>query len=297
MIDYLFVKSFIKGLLTFIPGVNLLLEKKRRRSLHSGSMAEFCYTFWLSILVFVEENNAKINLTNIGEIGAGGSLGIGFCALLTGTQKYYALEINTSIDIEKNIRLLDEILILFKNKTPISKEFKQINVQIKNHDFPEALIKPNFYQNELVNNLKNVLKDGIVNNEYIQIINKWEESTSLNLNFVFSRAVMEHVKNPLEVYQAIHHHLLESTYMLHDIELHSHEITRKPNGHYNIQPKAWFIIFGKRGYFLNRWTLSDHIIAIEKCNFSIEKTHQSLREFPIWSEKIVLGAVILAKIN
>jgi hypothetical protein len=47
MVDFLLVKAISKGIITFVPCVNNLLNKKKTKSIHSESNAEFCYTFWL----------------------------------------------------------------------------------------------------------------------------------------------------------------------------------------------------------------------------------------------------------
>ena len=88
-----------------MPGIPFLLKMKRAKSKHSSSNAEFCYSLWLSILVLFRENGLNPNLNIVGEIGTGGSMGMGICALLTGSAKYYALELEDVYDKENNLRI------------------------------------------------------------------------------------------------------------------------------------------------------------------------------------------------
>jgi hypothetical protein len=289
------IRAFIKGLLTFLPGVNYLLKKKRVKSKHSGSNAEFCYTFWLSVLVFFKETGIKPDLNHVGEIGTGGSLGIGICALLTGSTSYAALETENLYNKVENLKLLDEIVHLFKNKTPISDKYKQLNIKITNHEFPEGLINPMYLSIKNISAIREDLEAGCMNSPAFRLVTNWENVKSLELNLIFSRAVMEHVKDSDEVYKAIYFHLKPSSYMLHDIELHSHGITRKSDGHYLIPDMTWKIIYGKRPFYLNRWRLSDHLGAIEKYHFYLSGIQKTTVQGNHDNEPLDYGALILAK--
>jgi hypothetical protein len=294
MVDYKLLKSIIKGAFTFIPGVCFLLEKKKKESMHSGSNAEFVYSLWLSVLVYMKENKIKPNLSKIGEVGNGGSLGIAFCAILTGTKKYYDLEYKGNINILRQIELLDQILILFKEKTPI-KSFDQINIKVIDQDFPSDLILPYKKQIEIAEKLKKDLHNKLNDSNLIHLVNRWESASSLYLNFVFSRAVMEHILNPLDVYKAINKHLLPDSYMFHDIEFHSHGITHQINDHLKISDFWWSIIFGKRPFYLNRWEMKQHLSTIEKTGFLITKSYEIFRYNQHSKEQKSYGAVVVAK--
>lgn len=295
MIDIKLVKAILKGMVTFIPGVSYLLKKKKTKSKHSASNAEFCYSLWLSILVYFNENGIKPNLKRIGEIGSGGSIGIGICALLTGSEKYYALEIENVYDKENNLKLLDEIVLLLKNKTPISDKFKQINIKIDSREFPEDLIKPIYFNESILSDIKTDLLTSCKRYQKLKIIKKWENVNTLNLDFIFSRAVMEHVTNPNDVYKGIAFHLNEKSYMFHDIEFHSHGITKKSYGHFFIPNILWKIIYGKRDYFLNRWDFKKHLSAMIENGFEIVKTRKTLINIEAKDEQVLYGATVLAK--
>lgn len=295
MIDIKLLKAITKGIITYIPGISLLLKKMKAQSSHSASNAEFCYSLWLSLLVYLKENGIKLNLKRIGEIGTGGSLGVGICALLTGSEEYYALEIEDNFDKENNLKLLNEIVSMLKKKTPISDNFKQMNIKIENHEFPEDIIKPFFSENNLVSEIKDDLMTGCINSKRIKIIKKWENEDSLKLDFILSRAVMEHVRNPDIVYESIAFHLKEKSFMFHDIEFHSHGITNLSNGHFIISNILWKIIYGKRDYFLNRWDLKKHLSSIIENNFAVIKVSKTLVNVVTKGEQFLYGAIVLAE--
>jgi hypothetical protein len=297
MIDIKIIKAIAKGMLTYIPGVAYILDKKKRTSKHSGSNAEFCYTLWLSILVNFEENGIIPDFEKVGELGSGGSVGIGICALLTGSKQYFALEIEDHYDRENNLKLLDEIVSLFKNKTPISTHYNQLNIKISNYDYPSYLINQRFLDNKFIEELQTDINSCCVGSKHFNIIYDWHTKPSLNLDLVFSRAVMEHVNDPNQIYKRLAHNLKPGAFTFHDIEFHSHDITSNINGHLDITKGVWKIIFGERAYFLNRWTLQEHISALENLNYQIIQTRKSTEIDNNSPNEVLIGATVLAKLN
>jgi len=295
MADIQLLKALGKGLLTYVPGVTAILEKRNGKSRHSGSQAQFCYTLWLSILRLLEENGIQANMDSVGEIGTGGSLGVGFCAILTGCTKFYALEINQDFDKRTNLKLLDDIVLLFRHRSKISDKFKQLNIKTKNPDFPDDLIKPMFTNSDLIDEIRNDIASGFTTQKRISIIKNWECQTSSNLDFIFSRAVMEHVANPAKVYNSISKQISVNSYMFHDIEFHSHGLTKNIDGHFQLHPFLWNIIVGKRPFFLNRWKLDDHLRAISQNSFEIIDTKKNYFDDSMATGKVLIGVTVLAK--
>lgn len=288
-------KAIVKGIMTYIPGLNTLIRKRKKKySKHSGSNAEFCLTLWLRILVYFKENNIDCKLNQVGEVGNGGSIGVGICALLSGSKEYYSLEIEDIYNIEENLQLLDEIVLLFKNRTPISDKYEQLNIKINDYSFPNDLINPMYLHDEFISEIKQEILNGFRNSKLIRIIRPWHISSPLYLDFIFSRAVMEHVNDPDFVYQRLSSHMKRNAIMLHDIELHSHGLTKCPNGHLNISKIVWKLICGKREYYLNRWTFEEHIHCIEEKDYEIIKTYKTFKQLK-YSKNFIVGGTILAK--
>lgn len=103
--------------------------------------------------------------------------------------------------------------------------------------------------------------------------------------------------NTKDIYRAINRHLISNSYTLHDIELYSHGLSKKINGHYSISPLIWKIIHGKRSYFLNRWQTANHTDSITANNFVIVKTEENFRNVKEKEENIPYGLVLLARKN
>jgi hypothetical protein len=289
MVNKSLIKHVLKGLLTYIPFVNHYIENKKSHSNHSSSKAEFCYSLWLGLLVYMDNSEEKISLNNVGEIGTGNSLGIAICALLTSTEKYYCLEQHLTLNKEATLKMLDEIVLLIQDKTPINLSPNKVNLKIKNYAFPEHLIQKSKFNDQTIEQLRKEILEGNFKYGKINIINNWEKQPSSKLDFIISRAVMEHVKNPLFIYTKIHHWLKDGGYSFHDIELHSHGITNDTNGHLKINKYTWFFIFGNRPYFLNRWTFEMHVQAISTTGFEVKDAQINYT----LNKKEVFGGILL----
>ncbi len=288
------ILPILKGAISFLPGFRWIIEKKRKKSRHSAYNAEFCYALWLSSVRKFEEHRIITTFNRLGEIGTGGSLGVGICALLSGCNLFYALEIEQEFDIEQNLNLLEKLIKLFREKEPIN-IYSQLNIKTDNYNFPSDIIVPNFLNDDFIKQIRADIESDFKTNNRIVIVQDWERSKSLQLELIISRAVMEHVFSPSNVYKACFNHISPQGFMLHDIEFHSHGLSAKPNGHLDIPPFLWKIIFGKRKYFLNRFTMKEHLDIIRNLSFnviSIEEKYVSDKEL---GEKSIFGAIIICE--
>lgn len=295
MVDFKLLRAILKGLLTFIPGVLYLINKTKNKSTHSCSDAEFCYTLWLSVLVCFKENGIKPKLNRIGEIGNGGSFGVGLCALLSGTEEYYSLEIEDIFNKEQNLKLFNEIVLLFNNRAPISSKYNVLNIEISNYDYPKDVITPVFLDPNVVFEIRKDIVNCFVGSCRIKKVLNWNKANSLNLDFVFSRAVMEHVYDPSLVYKGVYSHLNNNAYMFHDIEFHSHGLSNKIDGHFLISNFFWRIISGRRSYSLNRWNFEKHLKNIIESGFEVLDVHENFVECNEQKIKVLNGGVVLAR--
>lgn len=300
MIDIRLLKALAKGAITFLPGFELILEKKKSKSLHSCSDPWFCYVLWFRILHHLKSNNLNTNFNSVAEIGSGGSLGLAICALLTGSKRYLTLEVEDNFNLEDNLRLLDKIVSFFKNdqKIPEIDVFGQINIKSQKYNHYSELIDRKKLMDYLSDERIEIIRKSIsnVNTGCIETINDWEKKilVTSNIDFIFSRAVMEHVNDPYSIYNSAYKYLNHGGLVLHDIEFHSHNITNEWYSHLEISNFLWTIIKGKRKYYLNRLSNADHLQLLEANDYKIIENTLVYKNAKNGAKKI-FGAVILAK--
>ncbi len=285
------IKSLVKGILSYIPGVLEYSHHNRNKMRHSCADSHYSYNLWLTIFLFLKENNVNPHFDTIAELGTGGSLGVASCFLLLGVKQFYALEVEDEFDLDKNLKIYDELVNLLRIQSPATSKYKNLNFRLIDSAYPEELKNLEILKSENIESVrKSLLSIGQSDNR-IKIIYDWHNKEKISLDFIYSRAVMEHVDNPPEVHLKLYNTLNEGGYILHDIELHSHGITKQPHGHLKINKFVWKLIKGKRKYSLNRFTMEDHLDAMKNCGFKI------ISQNPVYLEnysKHAYGVVILA---
>lgn len=256
--DLPLIKSIFKGLLTFTPGYIFILNKKRRTRKNSCSISQFCYSLWCSFQSVIDEREKFI----IGEIGPAGSCGLGIIAVLLGAKEYHFIDIESNYILDRNLELFDKIVELFRIQADCIK-WDSINLPHKNKysdiNYTKAIDDYNIFR--VRKELERFLR-----NEKSKLFFKhdWKDVQSNYFDVIISRAVMEHVNNPKMIYPEIFRGLKKNGLMIHDIELHSHALSKKIDGHLHLNKFIWKLIVGKRPYLLNRLESSQHLDIIKK---------------------------------
>jgi len=297
-------------MLSYFPIYNLL--KFYYESKHSADNPRFCYSFWLRLLKYLQPY--KHNLSRVAEIGTGHTTGVGLMALLTGTEVFCAFEVNKKkYNGIRNIQIFEAMVQLLKARTPIpdEKEFPQINIIIDDYSFPSDILTDailDFTLNKY--RLASLIRDLKLGNTSgsFHYYNNWnkKKNTFKYFDFVYSRAVMEHVDYPESIHKDISDLLKTDGLLLHDIEFHSHGISNLWNGHYFYSPKVWRLIKGKRKNFLNRLTLNEHLEIIKYTNSEIldilkrykepgNINHEFFNKYTLEDLKIIGACVLLKK--
>jgi hypothetical protein len=80
--------------------------------------SRYCYSVWLRHLIHAHKFGFNHINSTVAELGPGESIGIGLAALLTGSRKYYALDVHTYWNTKRNLMIFDNLVELFKNNFP-----------------------------------------------------------------------------------------------------------------------------------------------------------------------------------
>jgi SAM-dependent methyltransferase len=250
--------------------------------MHRTANARYCYSVWLRHLSLLDEYGLNTNPSTIAELGPGDSIGVGLMALLTGSQEYYALDTVKHTSLEHNILLIDEIAdnLLKRVDIPSEEEFPKVHPILKSYDFPSKIITEERMADNLdekrIRHLKNILAHYEADNDSssprIQYFCPWHESTVLNkesVDMIYSQAVLEHVDDLGNAYEAMHLWLKPGGVMSHQIDFKSHGSSESWNGHWAYSDYEWKLVRGNRAYLINREPLSTHIDFLDKTGFEI----------------------------
>ncbi|MRR05888.1 MAG: methyltransferase domain-containing protein [Deltaproteobacteria bacterium] len=290
--DFYFIKALAKGLLSFIPGASLL---SRREGGGAGS-ARYCYSVWLRHLVLAHSHGMRKIPGVVAELGPGDSLGIGIAAMLSGVNKYYAFDVVKFIRFEKNQKILDELMDLFRARAPIpnEQEFPHLFPRLEDYSFPERIIDDGILAKSLAHNriseIRAALKNTSLACDNASLITysvPWNSASVLcenSIDFILSQAVLEHVEELENAYTSMCLWLKPGGYISHEIDFKSHGTAHVWNGHWCYKDFMWRIIRGKRAYLLNREPLSSHIRQLQSSGFDLKllsKVHMPIQSPPV----------------
>ncbi len=267
------LKQVLFGIATNIPGVYDYFS-----GTGGTDSARYCYSVWLRHLVMAEKKGLNTYPKVVAELGPGDSLGIGLAALISGCDKYYAFDVVKHANVERNLRVFDELVTLFQNREQIpgENEFPKVKPYLDDYRFPETILYEKRLKSALESSRLTKIRDSIANlqhnNTSIKYVVPWYDPNVIekeSVEMIYSQAVLEHVDDLTNTYKAMHSWLKPNGYISHTIDFKSHGTASEWNGHWTYSDFMWKIIRGKRPYLLNREPHSTHIEILDKEGFEI----------------------------
>ncbi len=268
------LRQLIYGIATFVPGVH----KLRAKGTGGTDSARYCYSVWLRPLVMAEKSGLNTCPKVVAELGPGDSIGIGLAALISGCDKYFAFDIVEHANIERNLSIFNELVTLFKNKTPIpgDDEWPRVKPKLEDYEFPSDILDDDRLHNALedsrIEKIRNSVRNVDADNSVIEYKAPWFEANVLNaesVDMIYSQAVLEHVDDLRNTYSAMYYWLSPIGFISHIIDFKCHGTSDEWNGHWVYSDFIWKLIRGKRPYLLNRAPYSAHIRLINDEGFMI----------------------------
>ena len=263
----------LKGSATFVPGV--------MRFACGGSggtdSAGYCYAVWLRHLLQMTDAGLETDFQTVAELGPGDSLGIGLAAMLTGADRYVALDALPHARTLSNLETLDRLAEFFANEQdiPDTEEFPEIWPPIPSPRFPSAILNGRLETSQTPSRIaaiRSAIVDGSCGDVAIRYFAPWNNATVVqddSVDLVFSQAVLEHVEDLDATYAALFRWLKPGGVMSHQIDFRSHSLTRDWYGHWTVPSWLWRLVKGRRPYLINRLPASAHIEVMRRQGFEI----------------------------
>lgn len=265
-----FLGPVAKGVASFVPGVYAL--RSRRRHLQSAD-ATYCYEVWLKHLVIANENGFASVPKTFAELGPGASFGVGLAALLSGADTYYALDIIKYSQVDLNIPLLDDLVILFRNRTPVHVSWPVESKLFPAHILTDRLLDETLAEPRIAEIRRALTATGGRAGEItIESVVPWNSPSVIRraeVDLIVSQAVLEHVDDLEHTYDAFKQWLRPGGYMSHEIDFRSHRLTEVWNGHLEYPEWVWKLIVGRKPYVINRQPCSTHVSLMKERGFEI----------------------------
>lgn len=254
--------------------------RKFDKSTGGTNDSRYCYSVWMRHLVFADNNGLQPIAGTVAELGPGDSLGIGFAALLTGCEKYYAMDVHKYWDIDRNLRIFDELVELVKNRAAIpgDDEFPRTTPALPDYSFPHHVLSEERLRESLSPERIKKLRTEIGNldspekNTMVKYFIPWNDHRVIedgSVDFIYSQAVLQYVNDLDATYHTMHKWLKPGGIMSHSIDFSSHGITNSWNGHWLFSEAEWKLIHAHNKVVLNRAPQSRHLDLTKKHRFEI----------------------------
>jgi SAM-dependent methyltransferase len=214
----------------------------------------------------------------VAELGPGDSIGIGLAALLSGVDRYYALDLVPYSVLKHNLAIFDELVCLFRERAPLpdEDEFPFLNPKLDSYEFPHRLLSEESLSRALMPERIADIRLSIERIDYehsrISYRAPWADPSVIQMesvDMIYSQAVLEHVDDLSSVYKAMRRWLRSTGVMSHQIDYRCHGKADTWNGHWGYSDAIWKIVVGRRPYLLNRVPHSEHIRLLKNAGFTI----------------------------
>jgi SAM-dependent methyltransferase len=270
------LRPLIKGIVTFVPGSQWLLPKAKA-SRHPPP--EYYYGVWLKHIALLRAHGLDDNPRSVAELGPGDALGLGISALLSGVQRYHALDVVAHADLRENLAAFEAILALLRRRAGRpSKGWPDFDSLLDARLFPSQSLTEARLDAALEPARVERVRQLLINpgddaaEPCLRYHAPWFDSAIVeqdSIDLVISQAVLEHVNDVPGTYQALYRWLKPGGVMSHQIDFGAHELTAEFNGYRAISEPVWKLMMGRRPYLINRVPCSEHLRAIEAAGFEI----------------------------
>ncbi|MEZ4803452.1 MAG: hypothetical protein R2797_11830 [Gelidibacter sp.] len=275
------LKPIVKGIIKHI-----LLKKVWPKQPTGGggggstTNSRYCYSVWMRHLQNLNEFQHGVPKI-VAEFGPGNSLGCSLAALLSGAEKIYGFDVVKYWDNDRNVRMFDDLIQLFKDRTaiPDQTEFVKVRPVLNDYKFPSHILTDDLLMKSLaIERLEAIRKELMdidnPNNRYIKFQIPWNDTTLVEKNsvdFIFSQAVLMHIYDLDDTYKVMRDWLKLNGYMSHTIDFKSLGSISIWNGHYTYKDWEWEVVTGGKNELISRLPCSAHVALHHKYNFKILK--------------------------
>lgn len=277
---YKLARAVTRGMLSYLPGFDLFLIKHRGGG--GTESPRYCYSIWLRHLTMAYKNGLSTAPATVAELGPGDSVGVGMAALLTGSERYWALDVIRYTDTKRNLDVFNGLIDLVRGRAPIpnGNELAEVQPHLDSYDFPADVLTHQRLATALSPSRLDRLRRATLalgahpepREAFLSYMSSWDDGAHIregSVDAIFSQAVLEHVDDLAATYKAMHAWLKPGGYMSHQIDFRSHHLTRAWNGHWAVSDFQWSLMRGNRAYFLNREPCSRHLELLSKLGFTV----------------------------
>lgn len=280
--------SLAVGVATYVPGLRNLTGRKTGGTVS----ARYCYSVWLRHLAMLHGCALPTRFDTMVELGPGDSLGIGLAALLSGTERCWALDAVRYADPSRNLEIFEDLIGLFRDRAPIpdEAEFPSVQPPLPSYAFPgdiltagrvDAALNPK--RLELIQTFIRSPATSTRADAPLCYIAPWQPAAIRNasVDLVLSQTVLEYPRDLAGTYAEMSRWLKTGGVMSHEVDFKSLGMTTEWNGHWSCSDAVWRLAAGRRRHRINCEPHSTHIALIEQLGCRVVRDERTIRPFGI----------------
>ena len=274
-----------KGLLSWVPGVQAAFYD--RRAAHGTGSASYCYGVWIKHLSILNAHGMLDIPRSVLELGPGESVGTGVAALLSGAERYVAIDAVPHMRPEANVAVFKELLQLFRSRAPRPRPgFPPIDHYLDQRLFPaaaldEAWLEGALERSRLARIEAAVRAVGSGDPDAMIRYCTWSAPQPVadgSVDLVFSHVVLNHVEDLEGLYAKCARWLRPGGWMSHQVDFTCLGTAAEWNGHRAYGDLTWKVIRGHRPYFVNREPPTTHQRLLEAAGFEVVQLLRGRKE-------------------
>jgi hypothetical protein len=270
------LKAIAKGLLSYVPGTERFLSRAGTGGTNS---AIYCYGVWLKHLTMLWANGMRSLPQTLAELGPGDSIGTGLAAMLSGIDRYFALDVVRFANAPANLHIFDELVALFRRRAGRpQKGWPDFDGYLDARLFPSHILTEKVLASALSEERIARIRAALIHPETeqsgirIQYMAPWYDDRIIareSVDVIMSHSVLEHVVDVERTHAALSQWLKPGGWMTHQIDFSAHGLSEQWNGFRAYPEVYWKLIMGRRTYLINRQPCSVHVACMEKNRFEI----------------------------
>ena len=246
---------------------NALLRAGVRADAPGLHLARYCYGVWLIHMTEADSHGLSDEPKTVCELGPGETIGAGLASLISGADRYVAIDDTWAWDTERNLAIFDALVKLFRQRVPLV-QTGRFPAHVLTEDRMEHCLEPG----RLRRIRESIVRVNQADSCIRYIVQKSGDPMREHdgsMDMIFSHSVMEHVEELSLAYERMSRWLVSGGLMSHIVDFKCHLSARNWNGHWAYSDPVWKLLFLGMQPLINRVPCSEHVRLVRLHGFDV----------------------------
>lgn len=234
------------------------------RTVRASDRPSYNCGVWLRHLSEAHAQGLPCEPDTVCEIGPGATIGAGLAALITGAERYVAVDGAWLWDAERNLAMFDALVGLLRRREPPAEFPSQV---LTDERMERALEPPRLRR--IRESIARVNREDSCVQYVVQRDGDPMHELDGSVAMAFSQNTMEHIAELSLAYRRMSRWLAPGGFVSHQIDFRCHGAARDWNGHWAYSDPVWALIWLGREPLINRVPCSEHLRLMRLHGFDL----------------------------